>query len=357
MRVDQVFRSCASVRIRARTETAEAECPGCGTRSRRQHSHYERRLSDTAVGGQGLLIHLRVHRFLCRNHACSKQTFAEQVPGLTIRYGRRSAGASTALHAIALALGGRAGARLAHRLAPAVSRMTLIRLIRQMPEPAVQVGPRVLGVDDFALRRGHTYGTVLIDLVTGRPIDVLTDRAADTLAAWLKNHPGVEIICRDRAGGYADGASRGAPDAIQVADRWHMWRNLGDAVERTVARHRDHLRNLPLNTAPAEPAASPGPAVTPADPAPLPVLRTGPFADQIRQRHAAIHDLLAHGHDLRSIARTLGVARNTVRRFARPPHPRSFWSTPGPATAPDSLMTTPLTCFSGGTRAAPTPRS
>ncbi|URN10786.1 ISL3 family transposase [Actinomadura madurae] len=352
-----MFRSCASVRIRARTETAEAECPGCGTRSRRQHSHYERRLSDTAVGGQGLLIHLRVHRFLCRNHACSKQTFAEQVPGLTIRYGRRSAGASTALHAIALALGGRAGARLAHRLAPAVSRMTLIRLIRQMPEPAVQVGPRVLGVDDFALRRGHTYGTVLIDLVTGRPIDVLTDRAADTLAAWLKNHPGVEIICRDRAGGYADGASRGAPDAIQVADRWHMWRNLGDAVERTVARHRDHLRNLPLNTAPAEPAASPGPAVTPADPAPLPVLRTGPFADQIRQRHAAIHDLLAHGHDLRSIARTLGVARNTVRRFARPPHPRSFWSTPGPATAPDSLMTTPLTCFSGGTRAAPTPRS
>ncbi|WP_233525763.1 transposase family protein [Actinomadura spongiicola] len=154
VRVDQVFRSCATVRVRARTETVEAECPGCGTRSRRRHSHYERRLSDTAVGGQELLIHLRVPRFLCRNDACSKQTFAEQVPGLTIRYGRRSAGASKALHAIALALGGRAGARLAHRLTPAVSRMTLIRLIRRIPEPAVQAGPRVLGVDDFALRAG-----------------------------------------------------------------------------------------------------------------------------------------------------------------------------------------------------------
>jgi transposase len=311
--VDQVLRSGATVRIMARTATIEAACPRCGTSSRRRHSHYERRLSDTAVGGQELAIHLRVHRFVCGNDSCFKQTFAEQVPGLTVRYGRRSLAASKALQSIALAAGGRAGARLA----ASVSRMTLVRLIRRSPEPLVETGPRVLGVDDFALRRGHTYGTILIDLITGRPIDVLPDRTADTLAAWLTRHPGVEIICRDRAGGYAEGAARGAPDAIQVADRWHMWHNLGDAVERTVARYREHLRDLLPPDTPADDSA------TSPTPAPIPRtgqhtgLRTGPFAERIRHRHATIHELLTQGHDLRDITRTLGLARNTVRKFAR----------------------------------------
>ncbi|MGN9847446.1 transposase family protein [Nonomuraea sp. H19] len=132
--------------------TIEAHCPSCGTPSRRKHSHYERRLLDTAAGGQEVLIHLRVHRFFCSNDACDRHTFAEQVPNLTIRYGRRSIVAGQALRGIALALGGRAGARLAARLALAVSRMTLIRLIRALPEPVLQTGPAVLGVDDFALQ-------------------------------------------------------------------------------------------------------------------------------------------------------------------------------------------------------------
>ncbi|AQZ69442.1 hypothetical protein BKM31_55345 [[Actinomadura] parvosata subsp. kistnae] len=152
--VDQVFRSGTTVRIRARTGTVEAACPARGTPSQRVHSHYERRLSDTAVGGQEVLIHLRVHRFFCRTSTCAKATFAEQIPGLTVRYGRRSVWAAGALQAIALALGGRAGARLAGRLASSVSRMTLIRLIRALPDPGLEAGPRVLGVDDFALRRG-----------------------------------------------------------------------------------------------------------------------------------------------------------------------------------------------------------
>jgi transposase len=311
--VDQVFRSGTTVRVRARTGTTEALCPGCGTRSRRIHSRYERRSSDTAVGGQELLIHLRVHRFLCRDDTCPKKTFAEQVPGLTVRYGRRSVRAAEALQAVAFALGGRAGARLAQRLATSVSRMTLIRLIRRMPEPALQASPRVLGVDDFALRHGRVYGTVLIDISTHRPIEVLPDPTADTLADWLQAHPGVEIVCRDRAGAYADGIARGAPKAIQVADRWHLWSNLGDAVERTLAQHRRHLQH---------PVTAPSPPPDPSPPLPMAAQRRTPadrddrVARRTRERHTAIHALLADGHGIRTIARELHLSRNTVRRFA-----------------------------------------
>jgi hypothetical protein len=313
--IERVFRSGGSVRVQATTRTSRAACPSCGMVSGRVHSRYERRLSDSAIAGQETMIHLRVGRFFCGNEDCGKKTFVEQVPGLTVRYGRRSVGLGAWLRAIALALGGRAGARLTHRLAAVVSRMTLIRMIRALPDPDHQGGPVVLGVDDFALRRGHTYGTVLIDMATSRPVDVLPDRSADALAAWLCRHPGVQFLCRDRAGAYADGGARGAPEAIQVADRWHMWRNLGEAVERTVAKHRACLRDLPSTV--TEETDPPAPAPTDPEPAASPQRRGGRLPERTRRRHTAVHDLIAQGRPLRAIARELGISRNTVRRFAR----------------------------------------
>ena len=298
------------------------------------HSRYDRRLLDTAVAGQETLIQLRVRRFVCANAACAKKTFAEQVPGLTVRYGRRTNRLTAVLRAVALAQGGRAGARLAGRLAAAVSRMTLIRIIRSLPEPAVTRAPVVLGVDDFALRRGHCYGTVLVDVRSRRPVDVLPDRSADSFAAWLAARPGARFICRDRAGCYSDGATRGAPLAVQVADRWHLWHNLGEAAQRAVARHHRCLPAAHTAVPDGEPSNQAGtltPAVSPDRPG------SGRIAERTHQRHAAIHRLLADGHSVRAIAAELGLARNTVRRFARATDPGQLLVHDGTGRRPSIL--------------------
>ncbi|MEU4345802.1 ISL3 family transposase [Nocardia sp. NPDC023852] len=316
LRIELVRAAGSTVRIEAATGGDPVGCPECGTLSGRVHSRYQRRLSDTSITGREVVIRLQVRRLFCDNSDCGKTTFAEQVPQLAARHARRTLILERALCAVALALGGRAGARLTRQLAATVSRMTLLRQIRALPDPQTSI-PQVLGVDDFALRRGHNYGTILIDMQTRRPVEVLDDRTADTLAAWLRTHPGVEIVCRDRAGAYAEGTAAGAPDAVQVADRWHIWHNLGEAVERTVARHRASLA-----AAIAEPDPQNRPDIT--DVAAemhrgpvTPDQRKDRTAVRTRQRWAEVHALLAQGTTIRAISRELGLARGTARRFAR----------------------------------------
>ena len=315
--VGQVEVSGTWLCLRASPRTGDAACPRCGRSSARVHSRYERRLADAAIGGRRVVIRLRVRRFFCAHPDCPAATFAEQVEGLTSRYARRSPPLARTLAAVALALAGRAGARLAGVPGAVAGRSSMLRLIAALPDP--QIGQvRVLGVDDFALKRGHVYGTVLIDMGTHRPVDLLSDREAETLAAWLRDHPGTEVICRDRAGAYAAGARDGAPDALQVADRWHMWHNLAEHVEKTVARHSACLKQEPASPAPPETDAGAAPDLQQAAAAAAAQrIEESALVRRTRERYAAVQTLRAHGKGIKPIMRELHLAKETVRKFAR----------------------------------------
>ena len=333
LHVDKVEDLGNAVLITARSRAADAACHRCGLSSARVNSRYRRRLHDLAAGGRAVMIDLEVRRFFCGNPECGLRTFAEQVPAVAQRHQHRTPLLRSALEAIALALAGRPGARLAGAQGTAVSRTTLIRLLRALPDPAIgQV--TVLGVDDFAKRKGHSYATILIDMDTHRPIDVLEDRQAGTLARWLQDHPGVQVICRDRAGAYAEGSREGAPDAIQVADRFHLWQNLCDAVEKTVISCRADLREPdpgpgepePAGTGSSVPADTAGPA-TVQDPG------AGRLAVRARERHAAVHDLLAQGRTHTQICKMLGLSPKTVRKFIRATTPGQVTAGPRPPSS------------------------
>ncbi|MFD8089329.1 ISL3 family transposase [Streptomyces malaysiensis] len=240
VRVERVSDSSGSLVVEAASTGRPGRCPDCRKRAERVHSSYQRTLEERPLGSRRVVVRLRVRRYFCDRGSCSRRTFVEQVGGLTERHRRSSAGLTGWLRSIAVELGGRPAARLCHRLRLAAGRTRLLRLLKAPAVP--DRAPRVLGVDEFAFRKGCTYGTVLVDVEAGRVVDVLPDRTAETFAAWLGEHPGAEIICRDRATAYTKAVKEAAPDALELADRWHLLQNLSAAVEKTCHQHRNCLR-------------------------------------------------------------------------------------------------------------------
>ncbi|MFI0409121.1 ISL3 family transposase [Actinomadura sp. 3N508] len=313
MAVEQVTADGPALTISARTTTSEARCPTCGTVSRHRHGRYRRRLDDVTLTGRRTVIDLAVQRFRCAADGCPRRTFTEQTDGLTERFARRTPRLRHVFERLMQMLAGRPDARLTKHLAIPVSPDTLLQLLRRRPEQPRTRAPRVLGVDDFATRKGHVYATILLDMETGERVDVLPDRTADTLAAWLREHPGAELVCRDRGGAYAEAVRTAAQDAVQVADRFHVWKNLCEAVEKCVVLHRACLPEPTSDNEPDQATSVPPEATASAA---VPAEWEGVRVAKRRERHAAVHELLAKGVEICAIADALGLDRKTVRRYA-----------------------------------------
>lgn len=220
--IDGVVDEGERIRVGARCRELPVPCPECTVETAHVHAWCQRTVTDLPVDGRPVMVNVQVRRLACRNWRCPRRTFREQIPGVLERYQRRTARLAVQVGAVVRELAGRAGARVLSVLGMPVSRHTALRALLWIPLPTL-VTPRVLGVDDFALRRSRSYATVVIDAGTRRRVDVLPDRRSATLAAWLREHPGVEIVCRDGAAGYADAVQQALPDALQVGDRWHIW--------------------------------------------------------------------------------------------------------------------------------------
>lgn len=293
------------VYVFAETWSKSAICPSCGVDSKCVHSYYERILLDLPLGEQSVKIRVRVKRFRCQQAACRRQTFAETLADLAERYARRTQRVARIIWHIGQVVGGRPGMRLAQKLQIPISRHQIIRHLRHA-DTVITNPVRILGVDDWAKKRGQSYGTILVDLETHRVVDLLPDRDADTVARWLKQHPTIELVTRDRSTEYANGVTAGAPQARQVADRWHLLKNLTEMTQRALRDEWAQIRKLqPI--AQAEATALPRSS---GDDTQQELNR-----ERRLKRYEIVQYLKHKGLSQRRIARLLGISRGLVRTF------------------------------------------
>src|SRR3954470_9799866 len=289
-------------------------CPVCGTWSEAVHSLYQRTIADLPWGRQTVRLHLRVRKFFCRQPTCARRVFTERLPTVVAPYARRTRRLTEVVRLLAFALGGEPGARIVKRLGMNASPATLLRLIRRTavaPAPT----PRALGVDDWAFRKGHRYGTILVDLEQHRIVEVLSDRKAEPLVEWLQAHPGVEVVSRDRAPAYAEAARKGAPQAVQVADRWHLIQNLVEALERCLLRFRPALK-----VAAGKGDSILGPLPSSSETALVPWRQRAEAASEQKhaskvERYEQMRTLRDAGFTVLDIAQIVGATRRTVYRY------------------------------------------
>jgi transposase len=324
------------VRVELTTTASSAPCTTCRSEAHRVHSRYQRTLADLPLAQRPLRLQLQVRRFYCDNLACAHKTFSETVPDMVIPYARRTLRLASEQRQLGLEVGGEVAARIAKRQGMPLSPSTILRLVRRA-QPTELPTPTKLGIDDFALRKGHRYGTILVDLEKHCPVDLLPDRTAATLEAWLGQHPGVQLIARDRASEYADAARRAAPNAVQVADRFHLCQNVREMLQRLLERHQPALR-LAAKLAAATPAevtqaqttvvtaapdgitATPSAVAITSLPTAAPRLTIAAQQKQARrdrrvELYQSVQQRYAEGYSQRDIAKQLQLGRHTIRRL------------------------------------------
>ena len=312
-------------------------CPGCGARSKSRHSTYWRTLRDLSAQGAPVVINARLGRWRCRNQLCDRRIFTERVPGLASPFARRTVRLAEIVRLIGYNAGGRPSERLMKRLGMPVSDTTILAGLRKYAGARSETGSlassvRVAGVDDWAWRKGHKYGTIIVDLERRAVVDVLADRSAATMTNWFRDHPNVDVVSRDRAGLYAEAAREGAPQAKQVADRFHLMQNFRETVERQLGGYEAPIRDSRISgggnqALPALPARS--------DRRSDAVARTRLIRrdrQAVRQQiFNEIRALFEGGNSIGEIVRKLGLGRRRVERWVRRidvPDPNTMASTP-----------------------------
>ncbi|GAC1361097.1 MAG: ISL3 family transposase [Ktedonobacteraceae bacterium] len=319
MVIDSIQPTATSLVVNVSCWHLEAFCPLCSSPSERVHGHYTRTVADLPCGGRRVTFSLTVRKFVCSTTICPRKIFTERLPTLVQSYARMTNRLISTLQELGFATCGEVGERLAPKLGMYVSGPTLLRRMRALPCP-VPEPVRIVGIDDWAWKKGRTYGTILCDLERHLPIDLLPDREADTVAAWLLEHPTVEIVSRDRAGAYADAARRGAPHALQVADRFHILKNLGDALEPVLDRNQACLRDLsatePLAQREEQVTSPLSHALDEIRPVPVNKAEHARLAHRVehQQRYERIIALRKQGFTIAAIAHRVEVGHSTVER-------------------------------------------
>jgi transposase len=328
--VDQVRVLYDCLTICIRSTAPSAVCPLCSQPAGRIHSRYQRSVADLPSGGRQSVLSLVVRKFFCQTSGCPRRIFAERFPDMIRPWARMTLRFCAALEAIGFATSGEAGARLATRLGIPTSPATVLRRLKAASPPASRIVTQV-GIDDFAFRRGLKYGTMLVNLETHRVIDLLPDRAVATATTWFKEHPDIKIVSRDRGADYATAASQGAPQAVQVADRWHIVHNLSEVLSLVFEHSRAQLRIVSQLLVPPrgqekdqqrqEDAAQVGfSSLTPsASGQPY----RAPFIQQVQRarhesrlkRYEQMVELQQQGMTTAQVAQHLGLSTRTIRRW------------------------------------------
>lgn len=306
-----------SLLINASACQSGSYCPACHKKSIRIHSKYYRELSDLPISGSSVRIKLMSRKFFCDNSSCPRKIFTERFTHEIRPHGRRLIRSSNLLCKMALELGGNKGATISRFIGIPISPSTILRIIRRFDIPEKTMISGIIGVDDWAFKKGNTYGTIIVDLTNKEVIDLLPDRSQDSLAKWLKNHPEIRIVSRDRYGPYAMGIQQGAPQAIQVADRFHLLMNLGEATKRMLQSRGKILKeafNLYNNQPQPESPDKQGqqmeetpPELTEDDPVIINPKRQHKF-DKVKELHGK-------GYSIRTIARSVKSHRHTVKKY------------------------------------------
>ena len=313
LRLEDTSIDADTVSLTLASTSLPAACPVCGHATARLHSHYRRTVADLPWSGRRVMLLLSVRRFRCSETGCSRRIFTERLPSLVEPYARKTTRLHEVLKLVGFALSGEAGARLIRRLGMTASPTTLLRYVRNATT-AAHPAPEAIGVDDFALLRSRRYGTIIVDLERHRPIELLPDRSAETLSAWLKEYPSVRIISRDRSTEYERGIEECAPTAVEVLDRWHLLKNLRETAERVLEHNHEALSTVRL------PSIANGDPCSLHEHTPVPRSAKERAAGEAERRkrladYKKVKKLHQQGMNMLAICRYLGMSRGAVRRY------------------------------------------